>query len=305
MAKKFYGLDIRGKNWLERLPSAPVWTAADEGRIFYDESADEIKTGTSTGWLRLAPNPHGNAAHSSTFITATDVTFENLDANGDVGAGATQVSIGTHGHLNVPHSDIIDDQPTKHRLINDAGTGATELWSASKINVLPHSGLNDDQPTKHRLINDAAINTTTLWSSSKINTSIAAGSGSAYTGLKAIVESEFYYNKVFLIPAIGSYITYWQADWYHQAGDPTYIIWSGEGRKVSAHPLVQLNFGGSTVSQATVGLSWPNYSSFSLKLNVSGVALGWQILQLQIGSYVNPSDWRHMRCYWNNAATDL
>ncbi len=33
------------------------------------------------------------------------------------------------------HSDLSDDEPTKHRLINDAGTSATELWSASKINT--------------------------------------------------------------------------------------------------------------------------------------------------------------------------
>ena len=73
-------------------------------------------------------------SHASVGDAAADVTFENLDANGDVGAGATQVSIGTHTHTGLPHSGLNDDQPTKHRLINDAGTSLTELWSASKIN---------------------------------------------------------------------------------------------------------------------------------------------------------------------------
>jgi hypothetical protein len=50
MAKKFYGLDIRGKNWLQRLAAAPVWTAEDEGRIFYDEGDEGVKFGTSVEW---------------------------------------------------------------------------------------------------------------------------------------------------------------------------------------------------------------------------------------------------------------
>ena len=31
------------------------------------------------------------------------------------------------------HSDLTDDEQTKHRLINDSGTSVTELWSANKI----------------------------------------------------------------------------------------------------------------------------------------------------------------------------
>jgi len=50
MAKKFYGLDIRGKNWLQRLASEPVWTAADEGRIIYDEAVEGVKFGTASEW---------------------------------------------------------------------------------------------------------------------------------------------------------------------------------------------------------------------------------------------------------------
>jgi hypothetical protein len=41
------------------------------------------------------------------------------------------------------HSDLSDDEPTKHRIINDLGTSATELWSASKIDDAI-SGANPD-----------------------------------------------------------------------------------------------------------------------------------------------------------------
>lgn len=55
----------------------------------------------TSGHTGFAPSPHGNAHHSETFITASGVTFENLDANGDVGTGASQVSQGTHTHSNI------------------------------------------------------------------------------------------------------------------------------------------------------------------------------------------------------------
>jgi len=50
MAKRFYGMDVRGKFWPERLASEPVWTPDDEGRVFYDEAIESIKFGTSSDW---------------------------------------------------------------------------------------------------------------------------------------------------------------------------------------------------------------------------------------------------------------
>ncbi len=40
------------------------------------------------------PTSHGNGAHDSTFITATGVTYENLNSNGDVGSSASTVAAG-------------------------------------------------------------------------------------------------------------------------------------------------------------------------------------------------------------------
>lgn len=67
-------------------------------------------TFAASGHTGFAADPHGNAAHSSTFITATGVTFANMDANGDVGVGAAQVSQGDHTHAAldaVPSGEII------------------------------------------------------------------------------------------------------------------------------------------------------------------------------------------------------
>ena len=64
----------------------------------------------ASGHTGFAPDPHGNAEHSSTFITATGVTYANLDGNGDVGTGAAQVSQGDHIHAgleDVPVGEII------------------------------------------------------------------------------------------------------------------------------------------------------------------------------------------------------
>ena len=75
------------------------------------------------------------------------------------------------------HSVITDDEPEKHRLIDDLSTTATNLWSGAKIfahvaddttHVHPHSTITDDEPEKHRLIDDGGQSTTVLWSSSKI-----------------------------------------------------------------------------------------------------------------------------------------
>lgn len=40
------------------------------------------------------PASHGNEAHSSTFITSTGVTYENLNTNGDVGQASSTVAAG-------------------------------------------------------------------------------------------------------------------------------------------------------------------------------------------------------------------
>lgn len=62
--------------------------------------------GTNTVEILFNPGP-GRAA---VFITAADVTYDNLAANGDVGTGATQVAQGDHTHTqytDIPATEII------------------------------------------------------------------------------------------------------------------------------------------------------------------------------------------------------
>jgi hypothetical protein len=73
----------------------------------------------SSGHTGFAPSPHGNADHSSTFITASGVTFENLDANSDIGTGATQVAQGDHTHASLA------DIPTNETILFEKNTAVT------------------------------------------------------------------------------------------------------------------------------------------------------------------------------------
>jgi hypothetical protein len=70
-------------------------------------SLDDISDGTNFGKVLLSELTAGQVSQIRAVSGATDVTGDTIN---------------TH---------ITDD--TKHRLINDAGTGVTELWSANKI----------------------------------------------------------------------------------------------------------------------------------------------------------------------------
>ena len=64
----------------------------------------------SSGHTGFVPNPHGNANHSETYITASSVTFETFNTNGDVGSSSGQLAIGNHTHtglVDIPAGSII------------------------------------------------------------------------------------------------------------------------------------------------------------------------------------------------------
>lgn len=231
-----------------------------------------------------------NAVHNFTF-TGTDLRLRvtgggtgevrsyGILYNADVNLANNMASI--------LHSAITDDEPLKH-------------YAESAIR---HSIIVDDEATKHRLINDAGTGATELWSASKINSLISL-IGSAYTGLNVFPET--LHNSVTYGP-YGNTGTIWtvvgsfqQNDHYHQTSDPTYLIWSGTMVATTGTPI-RLNFGGTVLQyNSTTGL--PHF--FSIKLNVSAVGLGWQTIKLERNNFFNLT-LSNMRCYWNNAATDL
>ncbi len=65
----------------------------------FGSSADTVCQGNDSRLSNArTPTTHGNDKHSATYITSSDVTYENLSANGDVGTGSSQVAQGDHNH---------------------------------------------------------------------------------------------------------------------------------------------------------------------------------------------------------------
>lgn len=82
-----------------------VYDTDDDGVVdAADEAASVPWTGVTDPPATYAPTSHDNTAHSETYITASDVTFEALDDNSDVGTGADQVAAGNHTHTGVYQS---------------------------------------------------------------------------------------------------------------------------------------------------------------------------------------------------------
>lgn len=52
----------------------------------------------SSGHTGFAPSPHDNTHHTNPYALLTEVTYNTLNSNGDVGTGATQVAQGNHTH---------------------------------------------------------------------------------------------------------------------------------------------------------------------------------------------------------------
>jgi len=90
----------------------------------------------SSGHTGFAADPHNNAAHSDTYITASGVTYANINANGDVGIGAAQVSQGNHTHaLGI---DTVTGFLNRTRFVYNT-TNSIVLWGAR----YHHSGTTD------------------------------------------------------------------------------------------------------------------------------------------------------------------
>jgi hypothetical protein len=100
-------------------------------------SADDIVTCRPCAEVHddvvAALNSH-DSDHDGRFFTETEMTADN-----SLGIDAGNIN----NRSDIVHSDLTDDEATKHRLINDAGTAATELFSAQKIIAMMGGATND------------------------------------------------------------------------------------------------------------------------------------------------------------------
>ena len=165
-------------------------------------ASDDSAAGYSVGslWFDVT----ANRVYACVDAIATDAFWRQIGI--DDHADLSGVGSNTHAQIDTHIADA-----SKHRIINDAGTSATELWSSSKINTAlntkaasSHTHMTSDitdfttavgshtdvaasvshaaDATKHRIINDSGTSATELWSASKINTQLAgkvAGPSSA------------------------------------------------------------------------------------------------------------------------------
>ena len=104
-------------------------------RVKCDCGADGLKYGTVESRSYSAPNTTIVLTAASDDLTNGLVTV----LVGEVGVGTDQ-STPVHPHDGtegsgglINHSDLTDNEATKHRLINDSGSGSTDLWSAEQI----------------------------------------------------------------------------------------------------------------------------------------------------------------------------
>lgn len=74
------------------------------------------------------PSSHDNTAHSATYITASGVTYTNLNNNGSVGTGSNQVAVGNHGHALTGLSDVNVSNPSDGQVL--AWDTGTSKWVA-------------------------------------------------------------------------------------------------------------------------------------------------------------------------------
>jgi hypothetical protein len=97
----------------------------------------------SSGHTGFADNNHDNTQHSLNFITASSVTYANMDANGDVGDLAGQLAIGDHTHISgdthnyndIPTGEIIlfekDTVVTGYSLLTTVDDGVVYITKGS------------------------------------------------------------------------------------------------------------------------------------------------------------------------------
>ena len=151
----------------------------------FGQGTDELLAGMEISIKNASGTIVATTSHSSQGSSITDNNDGTYYVDGlayglySVYVGSSSVVQEELNNIWFGNEDVTThlDNTTKHRTINDSGTSATVLFSASKIiselalkaddaDLTSHTGDAD----KHREINDLGIGVTDLWSGSKIIT---------------------------------------------------------------------------------------------------------------------------------------
>jgi len=105
-------------------------SAGDPTTGYLDAKVDNATIEISANKLKVKDSVFSSTGHAHTESDITDLDhYDSSDFSTDFG-NADLANLGTKNH-----SDLNDDEVAQHRIINDSGTSATELWSADKINA--------------------------------------------------------------------------------------------------------------------------------------------------------------------------
>lgn len=162
-------LDTGGKIPTSQLPNLAISTvsvvadipARDALTVQSGDVAKVISDGKTyiwdgSLWIEISATGAGGAVDSVNGFTGTvTLTTTNINEGTNLYYTEGRVSANTSVVANTNHA--ADD--TKHRIINDAGTSATELWSANKINT--ELGGKANTAHTHTLSQITDLNTTT------------------------------------------------------------------------------------------------------------------------------------------------
>jgi hypothetical protein len=160
------------------------------------------------------PNPAGidvtgNAATASRLLNPRQIAGVNFDGTQAIDIPHGNLSdTGARSHAEI---DAHVEDATKHRVINDAGTLATDLWSAAQIigglatrasASHNHAGIYEPadaniqthiaDATKHRVINDAGTAATDLWSAAQIIAQLATKAAASHNHALATLSERAY-----------------------------------------------------------------------------------------------------------------
>lgn len=146
MAKKFFGIDIRGVLRLERGSSLPSFSSSNEARLFWNSSLERFYIQTASQWRRIVMNDGGSydviaAAESTRWA---NLNAPNADFTADVTSGRvpltvqfTNTTTGNPAYLNFEwdftNDGTVDSNDENPTTIYDTAGAYTVKLSVSAI----------------------------------------------------------------------------------------------------------------------------------------------------------------------------